>query len=98
MGIGDDKVAFYDALAENDSAVQVLSYDKLTLIAHELLESSKKSVSVDWARKESARWQLRLLGKMILRRYGNPPDMQESTVKTVLEHAESLCATWDMAH
>jgi type I restriction enzyme, R subunit len=96
-GMSDDEIAFYDALAENDSAVQVLGDDKLKLIAHELLESLKSNVSVDWARKESARARLRLLVKKILRRYGYPPDMQDSAVKTVLQQAESLCSTWDMA-
>jgi type I restriction enzyme R subunit len=48
-------MAFYDALAENDSAVQVLGDKKLKLIAHELLEKLKANVSIDWARKEGAR-------------------------------------------
>ena len=96
-GLSDDEIAFYDALAENDSAVQVLGDDKLKLIAHELLENLKANVSVDWARKESARARLRLMVKKILRRYGYPPDMQDSAVKTVLQQAESLCGTWDMA-
>ena len=97
MRLSDDEVAFYDALAENDSAVQVLGDDKLKLIAHELLENLKANVSVDWARKESARARLRLMVKKILRRYDYLPDMQDSAVKTVLQQAESLCGTWDMA-
>ena len=76
-GLSDDEIAFYDALAENDSAVQVMGDDKLKLIAHELLENLKANVSVDWARKESARARLRLMVKKILRRYGYPPDMQD---------------------
>lgn len=96
-GLSDEEIAFYDALAENDSAVQMLGDDKLKIIAHELLQSLKVNVSVDWARKESARARLRLLVKKILKKYGYPPDLQESAVKIVLQQAESLCSTWDMA-
>jgi type I restriction enzyme R subunit len=95
-GLSDDEIAFYDALAENDSAIQVLGDSKLKLIAHELLENLKANVSVDWARKEGARARLRLLVKKILKKYGYPPDLQDSAVKTVLQQAESLCATWDV--
>ena len=95
-GLSDDEIAFYDALAENDSAMQVLGDSKLKLIAQELLENLKANVSVDWARKEGARARLRLLVKKILRKYGYPPDLQDSAVKTVLQQAESLCATWDV--
>jgi type I restriction enzyme R subunit len=97
-GLSDDEIAFYDALAENDSAIQVLGDSKLKLIAHELLENLKANVSVDWARKEGARARLRLLVKKILKKYGYPPDLQDSAVKTVLQQAESLCATWDVGH
>ena len=75
----------------------MLGDDKLKIIAHELLQSLKVNVSVDWARKESARARLRLLVKKILKKYGYPPDLQESAVKIVLQQAESLCSTWDMA-
>jgi type I restriction enzyme R subunit len=95
-GLSDDEIAFYDALAENDSAVQVLGDKKLKLIAHELLEKLKANVSVDWARKDSARARLRLLVKKILKTYGYPPDLQDEAVKIVLQQAEALCASWDV--
>jgi type I restriction enzyme R subunit len=94
-GLSDDEIAFYDALAENDSAVQVLGDKKLKLIAHELLEKLKANVSIDWARKAGARARLRLLVKKILKTYGYPPDLQDEAVKTVLQQAEALCKAWD---
>jgi type I restriction enzyme R subunit len=94
-GLSDDEIAFYDALAENQSAIQVLGDQKLKLIAHELLEKLKANVSVDWARKNSARARLRLLVKRILKTYGYPPDLQDEAVKTVLQQAEALCKAWD---
>jgi type I restriction enzyme R subunit len=93
-GLSDDEIAFYDALAENESAVQVLGDSKLKLIAHELLESLKANVTVDWAHRENARARLRVLVRRILKKYGYPPDMQDEAVKTVLQQAEALSAAW----
>lgn len=93
-GLTEDEIAFYDALAENKSAVQVMGNDSLKVIAHELLISLRANVSVDWAHRESARARLRVLVKRILRRYGYPPDLQDSAVQTVLQQAEALCGEW----
>ena len=96
-GLSDEEVAFYDALAENESAVQVMGDDKLRVIAHELLMSLRDNVSVDWAHRESARARLRVLVKRILRKYGYPPDLQDSAVQTVLAQAEALSSVWSVA-
>lgn len=94
QGLSDDEIAFYDALSENESALQVMGDDKLRVIAHELLMSLRENVSVDWAHRESARARLRVLVKRILRRYGYPPDLQDAAVQTVLAQAEALSASW----
>ena len=94
QGLTEDEIAFYDALAENESALQVMGDDKLRVIAHELLMSLRENVSVDWAHRESARARLRVLVKRILRRYGYPPDLQDAAVQTVLAQAEALSASW----
>lgn len=96
-GLSDDEIAFYDALAENSSAVQMMGNDQLKLIAHELLESLKANVSVDWAHRENARARLRVLVKRILKKYGYPPDLQDQAVQTVLQQAEALSAMWSAA-
>lgn len=93
-GLSDDEIAFYDALAENSSAVEVMGNDQLKLIAHELLESLKANISVDWAHRENARARLRVLVKRILRKYGYPPDLQDQAVQTVLQQAEALSSSW----
>jgi len=95
-GLSDEEIAFYDALAENESAVQVMGDDKLKVIAHELLVSLRENVSVDWAHRESARARLRVLVKRILRKYGYPPDLQDAAVQTVLQQAEALSAGWSI--
>lgn len=94
-GLSDEEIAFYDALAENESAVQMMGDDKLKLIAHELLMSLRENVSVDWAHRDSARARMRVLVKRILRKYGYPPDLQDTAVQTVLQQAEALSSGWD---
>jgi type I restriction enzyme R subunit len=93
-GLSEDEVAFYDALAENESAVEVMGNDSLKVIAHELLLSLKGNASVDWAHRESARARMRVLVKRILRMHGYPPDLQDAAVQTVLRQAEALSAQW----
>ncbi|MEH0833614.1 type I restriction endonuclease subunit R [Pectobacterium cacticida] len=96
QGLSADEIAFYDALADNDSAVQVIGDDKLKVIAHELLVSLMGNISVDWVRRDSARARMRVLVKRILRKYGYPPDLQDAAVQTVLQQAEALSAMWNM--
>jgi len=95
QGLSEDEIAFYDALAENESAVQVLGNDQLKLIAHELLKSLQENISVDWAHREPARARLRILVKRILKKYGYPPDLQDAAVQTVLQQAEVWSANWN---
>ena len=94
MGLTDDEIAFYDALAANHSAVEAMGDAKLKVIAAELITQVKKSVSIDWTLRDSARAKIRVMVKRILSRYGYPPDLQEEAVKTVLAQAELLCADW----
>jgi type I restriction enzyme, R subunit len=94
LGLNDDEVAFYDALAANQSAVQVMGDAKLKVIAAELITKVRTSVTIDWTLRESARAKIRVIVKRILNKFGYPPDLQEEAVKTVLKQAELLCADW----
>jgi type I restriction enzyme R subunit len=94
LGLTDDELAFYDALETNDSAVQVLGDDTLRTIAHELVDTVRRNVTIDWTERETARANLRRLVKRILRKYGYPPDKQEQATITVLEQAAALGAEW----
>ncbi|MEA1048833.1 type I restriction endonuclease subunit R [Lamprobacter modestohalophilus] len=93
-GLSEDELAFYDALAENQSAVEVMGNDQLKVIAHELLVQLQGNVTVDWAHRENARAKMRVLVKRILRKYGYPPDLQAAAVQTVLAQAEVWSAGW----
>ncbi|MDD2455691.1 MAG: type I restriction endonuclease subunit R [Kiritimatiellae bacterium] len=95
LGLNDDEIAFYDALATNDTAVKVMGDDTLKVIAVRLLSTVRKSVTIDWNLRESARAKIRVMVRRILREYGYPPDLQEDAVKTVLAQAELVCADWE---
>ena len=88
LGLSDDELAFYDALATNDSAVQVLGDEQLRVIARELVETVRGNVSIDWTIRESARSHLRRMVRRSLNRHGYPPDKQEDAIRTVIEQAE----------
>ncbi|QSR17357.1 type I restriction endonuclease subunit R [Novosphingobium sp. KA1] len=90
MGLSPEEVAFYMALAENDSAVEAMGDEKLRVIAHELLEQLRNNATVDWQQRESARARMRVLVKRILKKYGYPPDLADEAVQTVLAQAELL--------
>jgi type I restriction enzyme, R subunit len=94
LGLNDDEVAFYDALAANDSAVEAMGKDELKVIATELVTQVRKSVTIDWTLRESARAKIKVLVKRILRKHGYPPDLEEEATKLVLAQAELLCAEW----
>lgn len=94
LGLTDAEVAFYDALATNDSAVSAMGDDKLKVIAAELVSKVRQSVTIDWTLRESARARIRVMVKRILNKYGYPPDLQDQAVQTVLKQAHLLCAEW----
>ncbi|KTC77984.1 type I restriction endonuclease subunit R [Legionella brunensis] len=94
LGLNEDELAFYDALANNETSVKELGDETLKKIAHELTENLRRNVSVDWSVRESVRAKLRLMVKRILRKYKYPPDKQEEAVELVLRQAESLSMAW----
>jgi type I restriction enzyme R subunit len=94
LGLTEDEIKFYDALATNESAVLMLTDDTLKKIAHELTENLRQSLSVDWSERESVRARLRLMVKRILRKYKYPPDLQDAAVELVLQQAQALGVAW----
>jgi type I restriction enzyme R subunit len=94
LGLNSDEMAFYDALAMNEAAVRDLGDETLKKIAVELTLSLRKSVTVDWAKRETVRAKLRVMVKTLLRRYKYPPDKQDDATETVLRQAETISAAW----
>lgn len=96
LGLSDDEVRFYDALADNESAVRELSDETLKKIAHELAENLRNNLTVDWSVRDSVRAKLRLMVRRILRKYKYPPDQQEAAVELVLQQADALGEAWSV--
>lgn len=94
LNLNEDELAFYDALAQNETARDVMGDEQLSIIAHELLVKVKSNVTIDWELRESARAKIRVLVKRILRHYGYPPDLEKAATQLVLEQAEVLCDAW----
>ena len=94
LGLSNDEICFYDALAMNESAMQAMGIDELKVIAAELVTKVRESVTIDWTARESARARIRVMVRRILRKHGYPPDLREEATRTVLEQAELLCADW----
>lgn len=98
LGLNESELAFYDALADNESAVRELGDDTLKKIALELTEKLRNSTTVDWQKRESVRARLRNLVRITLRRYKYPPDMQEEAIRLVLDQAERLSDEWSSGY
>ena len=96
LGLTEDEVRFYDALATNESAVRELTDETLKKIAHELTENLRQNLSVDWNERESVRARLRLMVKRVLRKYKYPPDAADAAVELVLRQAHALGEEWAM--
>lgn len=96
MGLSEDEIAFYDALADNDSAKITLGDNKLRELARILVVKVKSNTSIDWTIKESVQAKLRVLVKRTLNQFGYPPDMQKIATENVLKQAEMLAEDWSV--
>ena len=90
MGLSDFEYAFYTAVANNDSARELMQQDKLRELAVVLTETIRQNATIDWTIKESVKAKLRVSVKRLLRKFGYPPDMQKLATDTVLKQAEMI--------
>ncbi|MCG7882593.1 MAG: type I restriction endonuclease subunit R [Candidatus Thiodiazotropha endolucinida] len=97
-GMGEDEFAFYQALCENESAVRELGDPILRALAHELTDKMRKSATIDWQKRQSARARMRMLIKVLLTKYRYPPDKQPAAVEKVIEQAELFADEWGIEH
>lgn len=90
MGLTDFEYAFYTAVADNDSAKELMQQEKLRELAVVLTETIRQNASIDWTIKESVKAKLKVSVKRLLRKFGYPPDMQMLATETVLKQAEMI--------
>jgi type I restriction enzyme R subunit len=94
MNLTEDELAFYDALADNESALDVLGDESLRTMAKLLVVKVRENTSIDWTIRENARAKLRVIVRRVLREYGYPPDKTAAAVETVLEQAKLFASEW----
>ncbi len=92
MGLSEAEYAFYTAIADNQSARELMQKEKLRELAIVLYERVKANASIDWTIKESVKAKLKVIVKRTLRQFGYPPDMQKLATETVLKQAEMIAA------
>ena len=96
LGLNSDELAFYAALAENESAVRELGDSVLKKISVEITEKLRASTTVDWQVRDSVRAKLRNLVRRLLRRYKYPPDDAPKAIELVMRQAEVLADIWSV--
>jgi len=97
LGLSDEELAFYDALQASGSVAQVLGEPTLKRIAQEIVQTVRRNITIDWARRENVRAHLRRLVKRILREHGYPAEQYEQVAETVLEQAQLFADEWAAA-
>lgn len=90
LGLSPAEMAFYDALARNESAVREMGDEVLMKLAKDITDKLRKSVTVDWQYKDSVRAKMRTLIRIALRTYKYPPDLQAEAIEFVLQQAEEI--------
>lgn len=96
LGLNADEIAFYDALANNESAVRELGDEILKTIAVEVTNKLRQSTTVDWQVRETVRAKLRILVRRTLQKYKYPPDKSDQAIELILKQAEVLSNSWTM--
>ena len=79
MGLSEEELAFYDALTRPEAVKDFYTNEQLIAITRELTRQLRKSRTVDWEKKESARAGMRRMVKRLLKKYDYPPE-------TILSH------------
>lgn len=88
LGLTEEELAFYDALTKPEAIKDFIDNEQLVSLAHELTDMLRKSRTVDWQKKESARARMRVMVKRLLRKYKYPPEGMEDAIQTVVQQAE----------
>jgi len=82
--------AFYTAVANNNSAKELMQQEKLRELAIVLLQRVRENATIDWTIKESVKAKLKVIVKRTLRQFGYPPDMELLATETVLKQAKLI--------
>lgn len=90
LGLSEEELAFYDALTKPEAIKDFYSNDDLVAMTRELTEMLRKSRTIDWQKKETARAGMRKMVKRLLKKYKYPPEKYEDAIEIVI----SQCELW----
>lgn len=91
LGLNPEEKAFYDALADEETAVKVLGEDTLQEIAKELVGVVQKfATTPDWVAREPARSAMRKAVRHLLKDHGYPPSFAPQAANTVIAQATQM--------
>jgi type I restriction enzyme R subunit len=96
--MSEEEFAFYQALTENESAVRELGHPVLRALAQELTDKLRKSATINWQNRKSARARMIAMVKVLLAKHKYPPDKQAEATDKVIAQAELLADTWAFEH
>jgi type I restriction enzyme R subunit len=92
--LSDAELAFYDAVAQNESAVTEMGTGVLADIARGLVASLRRDVTIDWVSRDDVRAKLRTTIKRLLAKYDYPPDAEPEATQLVLRQMETFAEEW----
>ena len=92
--MSEEEFAFYQALAENESAVRELGHPVLRALAQELTDKLRKSATINWQNRKDSRAKMVAMVKVLLATHRYPPDKQPEAIETVIAQAELLADAW----
>lgn len=88
LGLSPEELAFYDAITKMEAVTDFYTNDQLREMTKELTDALRKNRTIDWQKKDSARAQMRVMVKRLLRKYKYPPEGLEDAIKTVMAQCE----------
>ena len=90
LGLSVEEKAFYDALTKPEMVRKCYSDEQFVALTKELTEVLRKNRTIDWKHKESARAQMRVMIKRLLKKYKYPPEGAEEALQIVM----AQCDNW----
>ncbi|MER7133412.1 type I restriction endonuclease subunit R [Streptosporangium saharense] len=88
------ELAFYDAVADHGTALELMGDEVLAGIARDLVAQVQKNLRRDWISREPVRARLRATIKRLLARHNYPPDQEVKAIELVLQQMEHFADVW----
>lgn len=88
--LGEDELAFFDAVSQNESAAELMGDEVLAKIARELVAVMQRDIKTDWTSRDDVRAKLRSSIKRLLVLNKYPPDKQPEAIRLVIEQMEAM--------